>query len=138
VLELLSNQIRTVGTGRDGVIIHTNGEYMIDGRFYYLWKLARQQAGLDDRVHFHTLRHCFASSLISAGCSVRSVADALGHANPLLTLQAYAALWRGDDDRVRQAIDSTWNSADGLRTALPALSQVAIPPGWRPLGETAD
>ena len=69
------------------------------------------------RLHFHWLRHSFASSLISAGCSVKAVADAMGHENPAVTLKVYASLWPGDEDRVRSAIAAAWETADQLRTS---------------------
>jgi site-specific recombinase XerD len=70
-------------------------------------------------LHLHWLRHSFASSLISSGCSVKAVADAMGHGDPWVTLRLYASLWPGDDDRIRQAIEQAWTDtiADSLRTA---------------------
>jgi integrase len=70
-------------------------------------------------LRFHWLRHSFASSLISSGCSVKAVADAMGHGDPSVTLRLYASLWPGDDDRIRQSIEQAWAKpiADSLRTA---------------------
>jgi len=61
-------------------------------------------------------RHAFASSLISAGVSVKAVADAMGHENATVTLRTYASLWPGDDDRIRDALEDVWKIADLLRT----------------------
>jgi hypothetical protein len=47
---------------------------------------------------------------------VKSVQDFLGHATAAETLNTYAHLWPGDEDRIRAAIDSLW-AADRLRTA---------------------
>jgi integrase len=43
--------------------------------------------------------------LISAGCSVKAVSAALGHANAATTLNLYSHLWPGDEDRIGDAVD---------------------------------
>lgn len=55
---------------------------------------------------FHDLRHHFASVLIAAGCSIKAVQEALGHANVSETLDTYSHLWPADDDRIRDAVQS--------------------------------
>jgi hypothetical protein len=42
---------------------------------------------------------------------VKAVADAMGHQSPAITLQTYASLWPGDEDRIRAAIDLAWHRA---------------------------
>ena len=65
--------------------------------------------------------HAFASALISAGCSVKAVQRALGHASASTTLDTYGHLWPGDEDRIRQAVDAAHaqRAEDSLRTAGP-------------------
>lgn len=69
----------------------------------------------------HSLRHFYASALIAGGASVKQVQERLGHSSPMITLQTYAHLWPGDDDRTRDVMDAALASlapaADSLRTA---------------------
>jgi integrase len=45
------------------------------------------------RLSLHSLRHAFASLLISCGLNAVFVARQLGHANPTVTLSTYAHLF---------------------------------------------
>lgn len=56
---------------------------------------AGAQAGGPRRHPIPHLRHAFASMLISAGCSVKAVSKALGHASAATTLNLYSHLWLG-------------------------------------------
>jgi integrase len=118
VLDMLAAHVQRFGPGRDGVVLHHKGDYMSDNAFNWQWRLAQVAAGrVAGSLRYHWLRHAFASSLISAGCSVKAVADAMGHQNPTVTLTTYASLWPGDEDRIRAALESSWRTADSLRTA---------------------
>ena len=40
-------------------------------------------------VHFHTLRHTFATRCVEAGCDVKTLSEILGHSNVTVTLNQY-------------------------------------------------
>jgi integrase len=84
------------------------------------WKAALERAGLPtDRYHMmHITRHIFASACLSAGLSIRAVAECLGDTEA--TVQAtYSHLMPDDTDRVRKAIGSffTRNAKTAAREA---------------------
>jgi integrase len=54
---------------------------------------------------FHQLRHHYASTLLAGGVDVRTLADALGHADPGFTLRTYCHLMPDSADRIRTVID---------------------------------
>jgi integrase len=66
---------------------------------------AAKSAGLPARTGFHSLRHYFATLLIHAGASVKTVQLALGHSTPTVTLDTYAGLWPDQVDRTRTLVD---------------------------------
>ncbi len=51
---------------------------------------ARERSGIDKKWRLHDLRHWSATTAITSGHDVRTVAGRLGHANPAMTLRVYA------------------------------------------------
>lgn len=60
-----------------------------------------------ERLHLHSLRHCHASQLIAAGVNIKTVAERLGHASIVVTLDTYAHLLPGMDAAAAEAVDAT-------------------------------
>jgi integrase len=70
-------------------------------------KTAAARAKAPD-VRYHDLRRFYASALIRKGLSVKVVQARLSHASAVETLGVYGHLWPDDEDRTRQAVDSSW------------------------------
>jgi integrase len=106
-----------VGRRHEGFVLHRDGEPVNYNDFGYWWRKAAKAAGVPT-MRYHDLRHAFASMLISAGCSVKAVQHALGHASASTTLNIYSHMWPGDDEVIRQAIDRALAqpAEDWLRT----------------------
>jgi integrase len=77
-----------------------------------VWRPAAKRAGQPD-ARFHDLRHFYASALIRAGESVKTVQAALGHASAVETLETYAGLWPDSEARTLAAVDDL-----GLRSQV--------------------
>lgn len=112
---------------RDGLVFTTREGGMLHSSYYnrHVWKPALRTAGVEPSREngMHALRHHYASALLSAGVSIRAVAEYLGHADPGYTLRSYAHLMPQDEDRARTAIESALQDprpADSVRTDAPA------------------
>lgn len=100
----------------DFVVRDPEGRPVNSSRFGYPWRAACKAAGVDG-LGYHSLRHTFASTLLSRGVSVKAVADWLGHSSPVITLQTYAHLMPRDEEVARSVLDAALSpSADQART----------------------
>jgi integrase len=89
----------------DGLIFTNEaGDMIRRSNFGTMWRRVTKSVGLDG-LHFHDLRHYYASLLIRHGESVKTVQARLGHANAAETLDTYSHLWPDSDDRTREAVD---------------------------------
>lgn len=59
-----------------------------------------------ERVHFHSLRHFFASALITAGRPIHEVSAVMGHSSASMTLDVYTHILDRDGAGMRDAIAS--------------------------------
>ena len=84
-------------------------------------KRAAEQVGAP-AVHFHALRHYYASTLLTAGVPVQDVAAVMGH-TVAMTMSTYAHVMAGYQHRVAAAI-----SGCGISVGSPALRVVGATP----------
>lgn len=118
---MLAKHVEEVGTRGEERFLFSNGGYLFNRNSAgHYWREAAKAAGLEGFT-LHSLRHFFASGLISAGCDVVTVQRALGHSQPSITLNVYASLWPKAEDRTRAAAaglmaDVLGSPADSLRT----------------------
>jgi integrase len=116
VLDQLAHHVAAHGSGDHGVLLHADGQPLNSNRMSWRWE--RTAAAADSEHTMHALRHHYASSLLSAGCSIVAVQRALGHARPSITLDTYGHLMPSDVDRIRGASGRVWTTtADSVRTA---------------------
>ncbi|MBP1047879.1 site-specific integrase [Enterococcus sp. BWM-S5] len=85
--------LKKYGESDSKYVVSTNGNHteprMVN---YHLRKLVRQ-AGITP-IHFHVLRHTFATRCVENGVDISSLSKLLGHRSTKLTLDTYAdSLW---------------------------------------------
>ncbi|MCH7974773.1 MAG: tyrosine-type recombinase/integrase [Bacteroidetes bacterium] len=100
VKEVLTNRYST--NGKSAFIFYRNSGTKLNEDFVSKqFKKAVRQAVLSDDIHFHTLRHSFASNLVQSGSSLYIVKELLGHQD-FQTTQIYSHLQR---DNLSQAVN---------------------------------
>ncbi len=85
------------------LFLNRHGEQLTRQGFWNILKNYAKQANLGSRVSPHTLRHSFATHMLSGGADLRSVQELLGHAN-ISTTQVYTHL---TSERVRQVYEDS-------------------------------
>lgn len=80
---------RRLGPGAPEAFVLSGSERWVEPRVMQ-YRLARCVAACGlERVHFHTLRHTFATRCVEAGCELKSLSEVLGHASTAVTLDLY-------------------------------------------------
>lgn len=70
------------------LFLSTRGRPMTRKSLWQVVAKAAKASGLAGKVHPHTLRHCFATHLLSHGADIRAIQEMLGHAD-IATTQVY-------------------------------------------------
>lgn len=73
------------------LFVNFRGDQLTRQGLYKIVRKYAERAGLAGRMSPHTLRHTFATHLLSGGCDLRSVQEMLGHAD-VSTTQTYTHL----------------------------------------------
>ncbi len=89
----------------DWIFRGAHGNSMHSSRVAVYVSRAAKYCGAE-RVHFHSLRHFFASSLITAGRPIQDVSRAMGHSSASMTLDVYTHVLDRDGSGMRDAISS--------------------------------
>jgi integrase len=76
---------------RSSYVFHKQQERLRSEWVSKSFKAAVRKAGLDERLHFHSMRHAYASWLVQKGASLYEVQKLLGHTSIAVT-QVYAHL----------------------------------------------
>jgi integrase/recombinase XerD len=79
------------GAPETHLFVNFRGGHLTRQGLYKIVRRHAETAGLADRMSPHTLRHTFATHLLSGGCDLRSVQEMLGHAD-VSTTQLYTHL----------------------------------------------
>jgi integrase/recombinase XerD len=87
----------------DALFLNARGERLTRQGFWQKLKEYSKSAGLGDQISPHTLRHSFATHMLSGGADLRSVQELLGHAN-VSTTQVYTHL---TTEHVRRSYDKS-------------------------------
>jgi integrase/recombinase XerD len=83
---------------QSGLFVNFRGGPLTRQGLYKIIQRHAKQVGLEGRMSPHTLRHSFATHLLSGGCDLRSVQEMLGHAD-VATTQLYTHL---SGERIRE------------------------------------
>lgn len=84
------NEIRIHNPGKKSAYLFLNryGKPLSRQYFFLQIKKYAEQAGIEEEISPHTLRHCFATHMLENGAELRALQEMLGHAN-LSTTQIY-------------------------------------------------
>ena len=70
------------------VLSGSSSEFIEPRTLQYKMERYTKDCGLED-VHFHTLRHTFATRCVEGGFEIKSLSEILGHSSPQITLERY-------------------------------------------------
>ena len=86
------------GSPERHLFVNFRGGALTRQGLYKIIQRHAKMAGLEGKMSPHTLRHTFATHLLSGGCDLRSVQEMLGHAD-VATTQLYTHL---STERIRE------------------------------------
>lgn len=87
-----------------GYIFSVNGRKMSPRGLQNAIKVSAQRAGIEKKVHVHTLRHSFATHLLENGVDIRKIQKLLGHSN-LQTTEIYTQVSSDEIKKIKSPLD---------------------------------
>ncbi len=115
--------LEAIPIGNSYVFCKSNGEKFTGDYFTKRFKSACNKAGIDKTIHFHSLRHSFASNLVQKGISLYKIKELLGHSS-ITTTEIYSHL---DLDSLREAIKTLDDSSEQLTIQSTARNKKSSP-----------
>lgn len=98
-----------VDDDRDALVFTSvKGSPLLNRYFAPYWKRALREAGLDETIRFHDLRHHAGTSAATAGASLREIMARMGHATSDASLRYLKASARRDAE-IADAIEQRMN-----------------------------
>ena len=82
------HRIHNPGKRTNYLFLNRYGKPLSRQYFFMQIKKYAEQAGIEEEISPHTLRHCFATHMLENGAELRALQEMLGHAN-LSTTQIY-------------------------------------------------
>lgn len=79
-----------IHTKSEFVVCDKQGKPVIPRTYQYAFASLQKKAGIKNIKGFHSLRHTFATNALQAGMDIKSIADIMGHKNPMITMTRYA------------------------------------------------
>jgi integrase len=83
--KLLLDRKENLRSESEFVFSNRYGRKLREGTIEHKFKQCVRRAGLNDKLHFHSLRHSFASALVMSGVSLYAVQKLLGHSQSKTT-----------------------------------------------------
>jgi integrase/recombinase XerD len=83
------------------IFLSVRGHELTPARIWQLVRHYAKQAGIEEAVHPHQLRHSFATHLLAGGADLRIIQEMLGHAS-IATTQIYTQVDRSQLKSVHQ------------------------------------
>lgn len=93
-----SRNVLVRGREEEALFVNCSGKPMSRQGFWKLIKYYAKEAGIDEDITPHTLRHSFAAHLVENGADLKSVQEMLGHSD-ISTTQIYMNI---NQNRIRE------------------------------------
>ena len=103
--EFLLQKIKPFYLKEGGYVLTSNRDKPMEPRTYQdRFQRYLRQSGIRS-IHFHALRHTFATRCVEAGFEIKSLSEILGHANVNITLSRYVHSSRSLKKANREKLD---------------------------------